>query len=1251
MNDRINTQTINDMIADLDKQYSKIIRDCDEAIRDLDSQLQTNEKNETEGNQVHQSLNDSAKFTIKDEIKKNEDWFKEEERKIEEHRKNIQEGAEEEKERHIKVKYNSRINKENKDFEGKKADIEQEYAQLESKRKKEFEKNIAGMNTTKASRALQLDQIKRKKSDANEELEKAKGEVEQEVDNYAEELKNQLRVFGIIDNVDKSRLESSIRTYYEKIKEVEELKKEYEELEGFDSESNDSKWEKEINTNNKTAEKRNNDWKNGAISELERKHRERIDKIDEELENEIKEIEENSQKRIKIECDEVLQSRKKELEDKNAQVVSDISKKKEKMDRKIKERLEAISQEKEQITAKKKQQKRENKEKIEKFQTGAKKKIDDKLALKCDCEVGVNSNRFRNLSFPENICIGYRHEAIKDCAILRDIYGGAKNLKYNSGNPVMLDMRHRGNIMINASTKYETNEKLYSIVCGLTMKYLEVFPVSSMYVHFYDSSNSNNYFTIFCNNLGDFISKSINIDTELDKVIASTEEIGRHISSDTRDIYDFYPKDNSNLAKMHLIVIRNGFKDFVREGYNGTSTLRKIRNLMQEGGVLCGARFIIVNDFDERNELSNNPEESKKMLKTIKEQSMIFDFDGNNIYSNSTPVELSRISEKAPVAFIEKQLKEYSGIKKEADKKKLTYEDIGFGIRDAESGYQSTIRIPIGRYGDKVYELPFDSGNEVKIQHWLAIGVSGSGKSSLFDSMILNGAMKYSPDDLKFWLLDFKGKEGSGSEKYSGFNIPHIERMTLNNNPNNAVEIFELLRREVNRRISLMSGASIGRKEIQEYNKYVDENPDKGEHLHRIVLVVDEAQSMFDDIRDDSVEELKKNIAYLTKTGRSSGVHMVMIAQNLTGGGGQLKSCFVDQAAVGRIVFKIDDQDVLNSSMPNSFCRDHANDVRGLSAGECFVVSPELEVSKSQVAYHCDHPEKYSKAIAEKYGKGSALIVGITDLLKATDKVIGSGDQYGKAIETPKVVYNHDTEKMEYILTVGEDNYLIKPATATLVNNDSTLWLIGKDDRISQSLCISILRSLCKVENSTIFVCDVWHNRGKFSDAAKKLEKNIDLCYPADLDGMIDRVYSIYSDRKAKGDKGESVSSDPVFLMISKLDPKYLKAGYSSNEPDSATKMSELIRNGGEYDIYCVLRNENVPGYWGEYDLSLSIWFNDINNIQSGQDTSELRMRLQTIRNKNEDYKNNDHNGSNSQETRAILCKNKNYYTIRPVLY
>ena len=85
------------------------------------------------------------------------------------------------------------------------------------------------------------------------------------------------------------------------------------------------------------------------------------------------------------------------------------------------------------------------------------------------------------------------------------------------------------------------------------------------------------------------------------------------------------------------------------------------------------------------------------------------------------------------------------------------------------------VDVPLGRAGAmKLQHLSLGSGTS---QHVLISGKTGSGKSTLLHVLITNLALRYSPDEIELYLIDFK--KGVEFKAYSRFALPHARVIAI----------------------------------------------------------------------------------------------------------------------------------------------------------------------------------------------------------------------------------------------------------------------------------------------------------------------------------------------------------------------------------------------------------------------------------------------------------------------------------------
>lgn len=146
--------------------------------------------------------------------------------------------------------------------------------------------------------------------------------------------------------------------------------------------------------------------------------------------------------------------------------------------------------------------------------------------------------------------------------------------------------------------------------------------------------------------------------------------------------------------------------------------------------------------------------------------------------------------------------------------------------------------------------------------------MSGSGKSTMFHSLIASLAIRYSPTELRLYLID--GKYGVEFQPYR--ELPHAEVVSLRTSPELARSVLAELVDEMERRNALFA-----RHNVTDLGSYRDIDGDQ-EKLPRLLLLVDEFQQLFE---NDTNTEGSTLLLKLSQQGRSAGIHMLLASQTL----------------------------------------------------------------------------------------------------------------------------------------------------------------------------------------------------------------------------------------------------------------------------------------------------------------------------------------------------------------------------------
>lgn len=152
------------------------------------------------------------------------------------------------------------------------------------------------------------------------------------------------------------------------------------------------------------------------------------------------------------------------------------------------------------------------------------------------------------------------------------------------------------------------------------------------------------------------------------------------------------------------------------------------------------------------------------------------------------------------------------------------------------------------------------------------IGNSGSGKSVVLHNIILNGALKYSPNELQYYLIDFSG---NAFNIYSEKKLPHVKVVAKEIEIELAISVLEELQYEALRRAELLRSRENFNGEYEDFRRKFP-----NEVLPRIVLIVDEFHKLFEwrDYQKKSNDILKMII----KEWGKFGIHCFLATQNLS---------------------------------------------------------------------------------------------------------------------------------------------------------------------------------------------------------------------------------------------------------------------------------------------------------------------------------------------------------------------------------
>jgi hypothetical protein len=197
------------------------------------------------------------------------------------------------------------------------------------------------------------------------------------------------------------------------------------------------------------------------------------------------------------------------------------------------------------------------------------------------------------------------------------------------------------------------------------------------------------------------------------------------------------------------------------------------------------------------------------------------------------------------------------------------------------------LRVPIGRTGATKFQyLAIGKGT---CQHALIAGKTGSGKSTLFHVMITNLALWCSPEQVEFYLVDFK--KGVEFKCYASHRLPHARVVAIESDREFGLSVLQRVDDELKHRGDLFR--ALGVQDIAGYKRAGGTEP-----IPRSLLIIDEFQEFF--VEDDRISQTASLLLdRLVRQGRAFGIHVLLGSQTLGG------AYTVARTTLGQMVIRV----------------------------------------------------------------------------------------------------------------------------------------------------------------------------------------------------------------------------------------------------------------------------------------------------------------------------------------------------------
>lgn len=486
--------------------------------------------------------------------------------------------------------------------------------------------------------------------------------------------------------------------------------------------------------------------------------------------------------------------------------------------------------------------------------------------------------------------------------------------------------------------------------------------------------------------------------------------------------------------------------------------------------------------------------------------------------------------------------------------------------------------------------------------HSFIIGQSGSGKSVFLHNIIGGAMLKYAPEDLQLYLLDFK-LGGVEFNRYQG--AKHVKALLVDNSdPQVTLEILRELRNSMTERGKLLRSAGVNN--IGEYNKLHQQD-----RMPHVLVVADECHEMFK--ADDSIPRQVRNeisdiVIKIAKEGRSQGVHLVFATQTLSG-----------TEISSEIINNVSDFYLLKCAQTDSerLVPNSSNITSELSTGQIYYHHVDEQV-KFQ-AYYTDKEaaEKLMAAIVEKakghksngefYFNGAQMFYLDESVKEQIQNVKGKSPVafMGKAIDiSQKDLYiklNEDFSENVLLLGLNDQEQVTRTTMNLFVSLMMSAKLKHKDIAFKVIDCLNneegeVHELIFDLENEGL--CEIIERRQR-SKFFKDLAQGV-------LDGTAeetillvlgqDRFRELKMDMELE-DNSNSKSSDDDDMMS--LSDDFFGGGGSSSSSVKTYKdaLNVILEKGPDYGVHTLLQIEKASNLLFEDYITPKVVFQKFKHL------------------------------------------------------
>ena len=210
--------------------------------------------------------------------------------------------------------------------------------------------------------------------------------------------------------------------------------------------------------------------------------------------------------------------------------------------------------------------------------------------------------------------------------------------------------------------------------------------------------------------------------------------------------------------------------------------------------------------------------------------------------------------------------------------------------------------------------------------HALISGTTGSGKSVLLHTLILQTIQNYHPDDVEIWAIDYKAVE---FDCYMENTAPHFRFIGHDTSSEFSLSLVDRIYAEYEKRTRLF--LSSGVRDINEYRK---KNGPRS--MPRILVIIDEFQLLTQAVQTYAGnKDYRIELENLFRLTRAMGISFILCSQTIASGLSGLTDAARDQIGCRLCLKTVDDNEIRETLMISSMeSRDLMRQAKELLTGQ-----------------------------------------------------------------------------------------------------------------------------------------------------------------------------------------------------------------------------------------------------------------------------------------------------------------------------